>query len=174
MNAARSYADPRRPVGRWLIHCARAVIGQTCSTRLPRHADIPVAKVDGRVTVTGDQPDLVADPEPASGRDGKATVLVGGVLVGRGGLLADERRPRVEASAFRPGSTLARSSTLAHGFNTSALRLSPKCHRAPDNVLACRTTIIGGYRNARASYLSAGRRRRRPRGERQRPRLGCD
>jgi hypothetical protein len=31
------------------------------------HADIPVVEVDGRVAMTRDQPDLVAEPEPVSG-----------------------------------------------------------------------------------------------------------
>jgi hypothetical protein len=56
-------------------------------------ADIPVVEVDGRVAMAGDQPDLVAEPEPiGGGRDREPAVLVGGALVGRGGLIADERR----------------------------------------------------------------------------------
>jgi hypothetical protein len=54
------------------------------------HADIPVVEVDGRVAVTGDQPDLVAEPKPVGGgRNREPVVLVGGTLVGRGGLVAE-------------------------------------------------------------------------------------
>jgi hypothetical protein len=61
------------------------------------HADVPVIEVDGRVAMTGDQPDLVAEPESVGGgRDGEAAVLVGGALVGRGRFVADQRRARVE------------------------------------------------------------------------------
>ena len=61
-------------------------------------ADIPVVEVDCRVAVAGDQPDLVAEPEPiGGGRKGEPSVLVGGALVGRGGLVADERRARIES-----------------------------------------------------------------------------
>jgi hypothetical protein len=45
------------------------------------HADIPVVKVDGRVAKAGDQPDLVAQPEPVGGgRNGEPTALVRGPL----------------------------------------------------------------------------------------------
>ena len=38
----------------------------------PADADIPVVEVDGRVAMAGDQPDLVAEPEPVGGgRDGE-------------------------------------------------------------------------------------------------------
>ena len=48
------------------------------------HTDIPVVEVDGRVAIAGDQPDLVAEPEPVGGgRDGEPPVLVRGALVGR-------------------------------------------------------------------------------------------
>jgi len=54
--------------------------------------------------MAGDQPDLVAAPEPiGGGRNGEPAVLVGGALVGRGG-------PESKASAFKPASTIARSS----------------------------------------------------------------
>ena len=44
--------------------------------------------------VAGDQPDLVAEPEPVGGgRDGEAAVLVRGAFIGRGGLVADDGRP---------------------------------------------------------------------------------
>src|SRR6266478_7156284 len=67
-------------------------------------ADVPVVKVDGGVAVAGDQPNLVAEPEPVGGgRDGEATVLVGGALVGRGGLVADERRAGVESERLEAG-----------------------------------------------------------------------
>ena len=39
------------------------MICQICSASVPR-TRIPVVEVDGRGAVTGDQPDLVADPEP--------------------------------------------------------------------------------------------------------------
>src|SRR5207249_7666114 len=63
----------------------------------PADADIPVVEVHGRVAVAGDQAELVAEREAVSGGgDRKAAVLVGGALVGGGGLVADERRARVE------------------------------------------------------------------------------
>jgi hypothetical protein len=47
--------------------------------------------------MAGDQPDLVAEPEPVGGGcDGGAAVLVGGALVGGGRLVADQRRPSIE------------------------------------------------------------------------------
>src|SRR5713101_1727171 len=67
-------------------------------------ADIPVVEVDGRVAVAGDQADLVAEPEPVGGGgDGEAAVLVGGALVGRGGLVADERRAGIEGHCLEAG-----------------------------------------------------------------------
>src|SRR3984893_4191033 len=60
-------------------------------------ADVPVVEVDGRVAVAGDQADLVAEPKAVGGgRDGEAAVLVGGALVGRGGLVANERGAGIE------------------------------------------------------------------------------
>ena len=67
--------------------------------------------VDGRVAVAGDQPDLVAKPEPVSGgRDRESAVLVGGALRGRGGLVTDDRRTRVESDGLEAGIEDARSS----------------------------------------------------------------
>src|ERR1700737_3817359 len=67
-------------------------------------ADVPVVEVDGRVAMAGDQADLVAEPEAVGGgRDGEAAVLVGGALVGGGGLVADERRARVESERLEAG-----------------------------------------------------------------------
>jgi hypothetical protein len=61
--------------------------------------------------VAGDEADLVADLQPVGGaRDVEPAVLVGGALVGGGGLVPDERRPQSKASAFKPASTMARSS----------------------------------------------------------------
>ena len=60
-------------------------------------ADVPVVEVDGRVAMAGDQPDLVAEPQPVGGgRNGEPSVLVGSALVGRGGLVADQWRARIE------------------------------------------------------------------------------
>jgi len=68
------------------------------------NGDVPVVEVDGRVAVAGDEADLVAEPEPVgSGRDGEAAVLVGGALVGRGRLVADERRARIECQRLQAG-----------------------------------------------------------------------
>src|ERR1700730_2347096 len=75
-------------------------------------ADIPVVEVDGRVAMAGDQADLVAERAAAAGgerepgggdRDGEAAVLVGGALVGRGGLITDQRRARVEGERLETG-----------------------------------------------------------------------
>src|SRR6266446_9022484 len=67
-------------------------------------ADIPVVEVDGRVAMAGDQADLVAEPEPVGhGRNGEPAVLVGGALVGCGGLVADERRARIEGERLEAG-----------------------------------------------------------------------
>jgi hypothetical protein len=61
--------------------------------------------------VAGDEADLVADLQPVGGaRDVEPAVLVGGALVGGGGLVPDEGRPQSKASAFKPASTMARSS----------------------------------------------------------------
>ena len=47
-----------------------------------------------------DQPDLVAEPEPAcGGRDGEPAVLVRGALIGRRGLVANQRRGGIGPSA---------------------------------------------------------------------------
>ena len=82
------------------------MIGQSCSTRLARHADVPVVEVDGRVAMARDQADLVADVEPVGGgRDGEAAVLVGDALVGRGGLVGDERRVGIEGQRLEAGQT---------------------------------------------------------------------
>jgi len=54
--------------------------------------------------VAGDEADLVADLEAVGGaRDAEPSVLVGGALVGGGGLVADEPRPRVEGKRLQPG-----------------------------------------------------------------------
>jgi hypothetical protein len=61
-----------------------------------------------------------AEPEPdGGGRDGEPAVLVGGRARSGGGLVADQRWPLIEAGAFKPASTIARSSverliTVAH------------------------------------------------------------
>ena len=48
--------------------------------------DVPVVEIDGWIAVAGDQPDLVAEPEPVGGgRDGEPSMLVGGALAGRAG-----------------------------------------------------------------------------------------
>ena len=50
------------------------------------------------------QLDLVADPQPIGrARDREPAVLVGGALVGRGRLVPDSRRPRVEGQRLQPG-----------------------------------------------------------------------
>ena len=83
-------------------------------------ADVPVVEVDGGIAMAGDEADLVADLEAVGGAlDAEAAVLVGSALVGRGGLVADQGGPESKASAFRPASTIARSSvgrliTVAH------------------------------------------------------------
>src|SRR6266446_5338427 len=67
-------------------------------------ADIPVVEVDGRVAMAGDEADLVAEGEAVGGgRDREPAVLVGGALVGRGGLVADERRAGVESERLEAG-----------------------------------------------------------------------
>src|SRR3984893_389952 len=67
-------------------------------------ADIPVVEVDGRVAMAGDQTDLVPERETVGGgRDGEPAVLVGGALVGGGGLVADERRARIEGQPLEAG-----------------------------------------------------------------------
>src|SRR5262249_10979617 len=59
------------------------------------HTDIPVVEVDRRVAMAGDQPDLVAEPEPVGGgRDGEPAVLVRRTLISRGRLVANQRRAR--------------------------------------------------------------------------------
>jgi len=66
--------------------------------------DVPVVEIDGRVAMAGDQPDLVAEPEPiGGGRNGEPSMLVGAALVGRGGLVADERWPRIEGGRLQAG-----------------------------------------------------------------------
>jgi hypothetical protein len=73
-------------------------------------ADIPVVEVDGRVAVAGDQPDLVAEPEPVGGsRDGEPAVLVGSGARRSPGSSQTSGGPESKASAFRPASTMARS-----------------------------------------------------------------
>jgi hypothetical protein len=42
------------------------VIGQTRPVKVAADEDVPAVEVDGRVAVAGDQPDLVAKPEPVS------------------------------------------------------------------------------------------------------------
>src|SRR5437870_10720713 len=67
-------------------------------------ADVPIVEVDCRVAMAGDQAELVADLEAVGGaRDGEAAVLVGGALIGGGGLVADERRARIEGERFETG-----------------------------------------------------------------------
>src|SRR6516162_4422589 len=56
-------------------------------------ADIPVVEIDGRVAMAGDQADLVAEPKPVGGRRNREpAVLVGGSLIGRRGLVTNQRR----------------------------------------------------------------------------------
>jgi len=87
----------RAAVRRVLIHCAPGGDGPELLDAVASDTDIPVVEVDGRVAMAGDQADLVAEPEPVGGRrDGEPAVLVRGALVGRGGLVADDRRPRIE------------------------------------------------------------------------------
>ena len=61
--------------------------------------------------MAGDEADLVADLEAIGGTgDSEAAVLVGGALVGGGGSSQTSGGPESKASAFRPASTIARSS----------------------------------------------------------------
>ncbi len=54
--------------------------------------------------MAGDEADLVADPQTVGGGgDGEAAVLVRGALVGRGGLVVDERWPRIEGERLQTG-----------------------------------------------------------------------
>jgi hypothetical protein len=54
--------------------------------------------------MAGDQADLVAEREPVGGgRDRQAAVLVGGALVGRGGLVANQRWAGVESQRLEAG-----------------------------------------------------------------------
>src|SRR5438270_4532043 len=71
---------------------------------VPGDPDVPVVEVDGRVAMAGDEADLVAEAEAVGGaRDAEAAVLVGGALVGGGGLVANERRTRVEGERLQAG-----------------------------------------------------------------------
>ena len=66
--------------------------------------DVPVVEVDGRVAMAGDEADLVAELEAVGGaRDAEPAVLVGGALVGGGGLVAYQRRARVEGERLQAG-----------------------------------------------------------------------
>jgi hypothetical protein len=54
--------------------------------------------------VAGNQPDLAAEAKPVGrGRDGEPAVLVGGALLGRGGLVADQRRSGIEGQRLEAG-----------------------------------------------------------------------
>jgi hypothetical protein len=54
--------------------------------------------------VAGNQTDFVTElEEVGGGRNGEAAVLVGGALVGRGGLVTDERRARIEGERLGAG-----------------------------------------------------------------------
>ena len=54
--------------------------------------------------MAGDQPDLVAEPQPiGGGRNREPSVLVRRTLVCRGRLVADQRRPRVERQSLEAG-----------------------------------------------------------------------
>ena len=60
-------------------------------------ADTQVVEVCGWVATAEDQADLVAESEPAGGgRDGEPAVLVRRALIGCGGVVPDERRPRID------------------------------------------------------------------------------
>ena len=50
-----------------LIHCAPGGDGPDLLDAVAADTDIPVVKVDGRVAMAGDQPDLVTEPEPVGG-----------------------------------------------------------------------------------------------------------
>jgi hypothetical protein len=57
-----------------------------------------------QVAVAGDQADLIAEPEPVGGgRNREPAVLVAGALIGRGGLVTYQRRPRVERQRLEAG-----------------------------------------------------------------------
>jgi hypothetical protein len=85
--------------------------------------DIPVVEVDGRVAMAGDQPDLVAEPEPVGGgRDREAAMLVGGALI-RAGSSQTSGGPGSKAKLIPVTSAIAVSNTF-----TSYILGSPVFH----------------------------------------------
>jgi hypothetical protein len=69
--------------------------------------------------MAGDQADLVAEREPVGGgRDGEPAVLVGGALVGRGGLIADKRRARIEGERLQAGVDAGRRTRSSAAFRS--------------------------------------------------------
>src|SRR5579875_3905625 len=83
-------------------------------------ADIPVVKIDGRVAMPRQQPDLVADPEPVGGGgDRDPAMFVRGALIEGSGLVPDQRRPRIE------------SKRLQSGIDNGALLVGAAHHRRP-------------------------------------------
>src|SRR5215831_15530735 len=86
------------------IHRSPGRDGPELLDAAPTDADIPVVEIDGGVAMAGDQPDLVAEVEAVGGaRDAEPAVLVGGAFVGGGGLVADQRRARVEGERLKAG-----------------------------------------------------------------------
>jgi len=94
------------------------VIGQTCSTRLPRmqtyQSPLPNLPRSRGGEQSGSQwPGIsrILSPEPepvGGGRDCEPSVLVRGALMGRGGLVASQRGgAESKASALSPASTIA-------------------------------------------------------------------
>jgi hypothetical protein len=81
------------------------------------------------MAVAGDEADLVAEPEAVGGgRDGEPAVLVGGALVSRGGLVADERRARIEGERLETG---ARRYSVDHPYRSLGLPVRRSRHRSP-------------------------------------------
>ena len=106
MGAAASWGTEESGLGQIPTKSFTSIHRPPCGDRpdlldaVATHADIPVVEIDGRVAVAGDQSDLVAEPEPiGGGRDGEPAVLVRGALIGRRGLVANQRRGGIGPSA---------------------------------------------------------------------------
>jgi hypothetical protein len=114
-------------------------------------AGIPVVEVDGGVAMVGDQADLVAEREPVGGgRDGEPAVLVGGALVGRGGLIADKRRARIEGERLQAGIDAGRRTRSSAAFRSGGTGSSNPASSSGESVAnptglkrICRRRFIG-------------------------------
>src|SRR5262249_61115838 len=83
-----------------LKHGAAGAHGPDALDVVVAHADVPIVQVHGRIAVSRDQPDLLAELEAAIAAENEPAMLVGRTRVGGAVATRDERHAGIDAERF--------------------------------------------------------------------------